>query len=59
MASIMNGASADRCIGGMATIPERVDALQKTLDSVLDQFDHLYIYLNSFPSIPSFWKMKR
>lgn len=41
-------------IGGMATIPERIESLQQVLESVSKQVDILYLYLNNYTVVPSF-----
>lgn len=40
----------------MAAIPRRIYALQKTIESLIDQADYLKIYLNQFRHIPDFLK---
>lgn len=39
---------------GMASIPSRVDVLRITVDSILPQVDHLFVYLNGFDWVPEF-----
>ncbi len=40
----------------MAAIPRRIYALEKTIDSLIDQADYLKIYLNQFKHVPEFLK---
>lgn len=42
------------CVAGLAAIPSREDALSQMIDSVIGQFDHLYVYLNGFDEVPAF-----
>ena len=53
---------ADRhlsAIGGMATIPERQSALSQCIPSIVDQLDHLHVYLNGFSEVPGCLKHPR
>ncbi len=43
---------SDPIIAGLATIPSRVDSLPDVLDSIVDQFDHVYVYLNGHETVP-------
>jgi glycosyltransferase involved in cell wall biosynthesis len=43
-----------RCIGAMASSPERIASLRTALPSILNQFDLIYLYLNKYESIPDF-----
>lgn len=38
----------------LASIPERADLLHRTLLSVINQIDVLYVYLNGYESVPDF-----
>ena len=40
----------------MAAIPRRIYALEKTIESLIDQADYLKIYLNQFKHVPDFLK---
>ncbi|QDT44047.1 Glycosyl transferase family 2 [Gimesia alba] len=40
----------------MAAIPRRIYALEKTIESLIDQADYLKIYLNQFQHVPDFLK---
>lgn len=44
----------NKTIGCIASIPEREHLLEKVIDSVVYQVDHLYVYLNGYKSVPSF-----
>ncbi len=44
----------NKVIISMATMPERVEALKSTVNSLLPQCDELHIYLNNFTNIPDF-----
>lgn len=41
-------------VGGMATIPDRIDTLEMVLDSIVPQLDLLELALNGFRSVPYF-----
>ena len=41
-------------VGGMATMPSRLASLEKTVSSVIDQLDHIFIHLNGFTDVPDF-----
>ena len=38
----------------MATIPRRISNVEMTIESVYDQFDSIFIYLNEFDEVPGF-----
>ena len=38
----------------MATIPRRTDNVAVTIETIYDQFDHIFLYLNEFDSVPAF-----
>lgn len=41
-------------VASMATFPARKTLIPKVVESVLDQVDHLFVYLNDYDSVPSF-----
>ena len=43
----------------MASIPERINGLKKTVASILPQVDHLNVYLNGYQIIPEFLKHEK
>lgn len=43
-----------RIIAGVATIPERIETLRTTLESIYWQVDEIYVYLNNFDEVPAF-----
>lgn len=43
----------------MATFPPRVEALARSVDSLINQVDHLYIYLNGYDHVPEFLSDER
>lgn len=47
-------ASLDPIICGVASIPSRSAQLQRAISNVLPFVDHLYVYLNHYPSVPAF-----
>lgn len=50
----VNFIDKNRVIISMATMPERVEVLKSTVNSLLPQCDELHIYLNNFTNIPEF-----
>lgn len=44
---------------GIAAIPERVEALRKTIESLIDQVDLIGVYLNNWSSVPEFLKHEK
>lgn len=44
----------DKTIASLASIPQRVCMLEKTIASIIDQFDIIKVYLNGYDKIPSF-----
>lgn len=48
-----------RVFAGMATIPERVDALEIVVASLLPQVDRLGVYLNGWDEVPPFLKHEK
>lgn len=50
----VNFIDKNRVIMSMATMPERVEVLKNTVNSLLPQCDELHIYLNNFTNIPEF-----
>jgi glycosyltransferase involved in cell wall biosynthesis len=46
--------NAEKITATIATIPDRLDTLVMTINSILPQVDELRIYLNDFPKIPPF-----
>jgi len=44
---------------GIASIPERIDALKKTVDSLYNQCDFIEIMLNNYKDIPAFLKLAK
>ncbi len=47
-------ARAESLIGGVATIPGRHQQLRVMVESIIDQLDHLHVYLNGFDSVPDY-----
>lgn len=43
-----------KLIAGIASIPERQDALHDTINSILPQIDELHVFLNDYEYIPKF-----
>lgn len=39
---------------GIASIPERVEQLEQVINSLIDQVDFIFVYLNNYSYIPSF-----
>ena len=39
---------------GVASIPERKGLLEKTLESIIDQVDHIFVHLNHYRTVPAF-----
>jgi len=39
---------------GVASIPSRLDSFRKTIASIIDQVDHIFVHLNNFQSTPEF-----
>ena len=39
---------------GIASIPERVKSLKQTVDSLIDQVDHIFISLNRYKKVPDY-----
>ena len=46
-------------VANMATFPERMELLEKVVNSILNQVDILNIYLNNYDYIPEFLKNKK
>jgi len=46
--------NGERVIFNMATMPQRIKALQDTINTILPQCDELNIYLNNFAQVPDF-----
>jgi len=44
----------DKVIGGIASHAAREQFLKVTIDSIIDQFDEIYVYLNDYEKIPEF-----
>jgi hypothetical protein len=44
--------SALKRIGGMATMPTRLESCRIAMPSILAQVDRLYLYLDGYPSVP-------
>lgn len=42
----------------IASLPERVDTLEKTVDSLSPQVDYIFVSLNNYTEVPSFLKQK-
>ena len=40
----------------ICSIPERVESLQKTVESIINQVDYMFVGLNSYSGIPNFLK---
>ena len=41
-------------VAGMASIPERSAALRQATASIINQVDHLYVYLNNYQEVPTY-----
>lgn len=44
----------DSITAAIATYPPRINVLPKAVSSLIDQVDHLYIYLNNYRDVPEF-----
>jgi hypothetical protein len=49
----------DSIIGGVASFPKRVRIFEKTVNSILPQLDHLYVFLNNYDEIPDYLKIPK
>lgn len=49
----------DEVFIGIAAIPERVDALEKTIQSLLGQASKIGVYLNNWKTVPDFLKHEK
>jgi glycosyltransferase involved in cell wall biosynthesis len=45
---------ADKTTATIASIPQRRTNLSLTINSIIDQFDRIYVYLNDYENIPAF-----
>ncbi len=43
----------------IASLPERADTLEKTVDSLIDQVDMVFVALNNYEKVPSFLENNR
>lgn len=50
----MKNCNHERVIFNLATMPSRVNSLQETIESVIQQADEINVYLNDYKSIPEF-----
>lgn len=46
----------DKIIAGIASIPERENALKLVINSIIKQVDEIFVYLNNYKSIPDYLK---
>jgi hypothetical protein len=53
----MHAAELPLIYAGMASIPEREQALKKAIDSVHPYIDHLFLYLNEYDRIPDWLRL--
>jgi uncharacterized protein (UPF0297 family) len=44
----------DKITASLASIPSRVQALKETIDSLINQVDCIYVYLNNYADIPDY-----
>jgi len=44
----------NQIFAGMATMPSRLESLEETINSIINQVDKLYVYLNEFSHKPGF-----
>lgn len=44
----------EKVIAGMASIKSRAHILKKTIQSIINQVDHIHVYLNDYDSVPQF-----
>jgi len=44
----------EKIIASLASIPQRIDALEKVINSIIDQFDIVNVYLNGYLKVPHF-----
>ena len=44
----------DKVVASLASIPDRVESLEITVNALYPQIDRLNVYLNDYPTIPSF-----
>jgi len=49
----------EKITAGIASIPQRENALQQTIESVIGQLDTLNVYLNGYEHIPKFLKHEK
>jgi len=56
---IISNHISDRITASMATMPERMNACEQVVASILPQVNELQIYLNSFDFIPEFLKNEK
>lgn len=52
--SASNTKIKEEIVACLASIPERVTHLEITIQSIISQIDHLYVYLNDYPTVPSY-----
>lgn len=45
---------ASAVVCGLASIPSRADALERVVEALKPQVDHLFVYLNGFSDVPGF-----
>jgi len=48
-----------KVIGGIASHPAREEFLKVTIESIIDQFDEIYVYLNNYKKVPEFLKHEK
>lgn len=56
---ITNNMRKDKVFAGVASFPAREYSLKETVDSILDQVDHLYVYLNDYEKVPHYLKHEK
>lgn len=51
--------SRDRVTANIASMPSRVVTLEQVINSIIEQVDHVNVYLNNYSEIPSFLKNQK
>ncbi|WP_165855395.1 glycosyltransferase [Marinobacter sp. JSM 1782161] len=46
-------------VAGVASFKAREDVFRESIESVKDQFDHIYVYLNGYGEVPEFLKSSK
>ena len=46
--------AGSRIYGGVASVPERREALRQAMQSMLPQVDRMFVFLNDYPDVPDY-----